>query len=65
MFPENKEQEVLTDVLKEYLTDLRSEIQFTDSGEYRNGLKEKEKVLLGILAKLERRKTAPVASDPD
>ncbi|MDH4069353.1 MAG: hypothetical protein OEV30_02915 [Ignavibacteria bacterium] len=60
MFSETKEQEILTDVLKEYLTDLRSEIQFTDAGEYRKGLEEKEKVLLGILAKMERRRTSSV-----
>jgi len=60
MNPDSREQEILTEVLKEYLTDLRSEIQFTDPGEYRRGLMEKEKVLLGILANLERKKDVPV-----
>lgn len=65
MFPDRKEQEVLTEVLKEHLTDLRTEIQFTDAGEYRKKLEEREKVLLGILAKMERRRNSPVLNKED
>ncbi len=45
---------VLTDVLKEYLTDLRTEILDTDDFKYRQGLKQKEEMLKGILEKLEQ-----------
>ncbi len=45
---------VLTDVLKEYLTDLRTEILDTDDYKYRHGLKQKEEMLKGILEKLEQ-----------
>lgn len=49
-----EELETLTEVLKEYLTDLRSEIIDTDDFEYKQGLKHKEEVLRVVLAKLER-----------
>jgi len=49
-----EELETLTEVLKEYLTDLRSEIIDTDDFEYKQGLKYKEEVLRVVLAKLER-----------
>jgi len=51
---DNAELAVLTEVLKEYLTDLRTEILDTDDFEYRQTLKEKEQVLRVILSKLER-----------
>lgn len=49
-----EELETLTEVLKEYLTDLRSEIIDTDDFEYKQGLKHKEEVLRVVLAKFER-----------
>lgn len=55
IFPDTREQKVLTEVLKEYLTDLRTEILETDDEKYRKGLEEKEEVLRGILASLEPR----------
>ena len=51
---DNAELTVLTEVLKEYMTDLRTEILDTDDYEYKQTLKEKEQVLRVILAKLER-----------
>ena len=51
---DNQELTVLAEVLKEYLTDLRTEILDTDDFEYRQTLKRKEEMLRAILAKLER-----------
>ncbi len=51
-----EELEILTEVLKEYLTDLRSEILDTDDFTYRQSLKQREEVLRVVLAKLEREK---------
>jgi hypothetical protein len=51
---DHTEIDMLQDVLKEYLTDLRSEILDTDDYDYRQGLKKKEEILRAILAKLER-----------
>jgi hypothetical protein len=50
----NDELTLLAEVLKEYLTDLRSEILDTDDYNYRQGLKEREERLKDILGKLER-----------
>ncbi len=50
----NDELAILAEVLKEYLTDLRSEILDTDDYSYRQGLKEREEALKDILGKLER-----------
>jgi len=55
IFSTPREQHILTEVLKEYLTDLRTEILDTDDEKYRKGLEEKEEVLRVILVKLERR----------
>jgi hypothetical protein len=49
-----EELTLLAEVLKEYLTDLRSEILDTDDDNYRQGLKEREEALKDILGKLER-----------
>jgi hypothetical protein len=49
---------VLEEVLKEYLTELRTEIADTDDREFREELKQKEERLRGILAKLEPAKVA-------
>ena len=51
---DSEEMAVLAEVLKEYLTDLRSEILDTDDFEYRSALKKKEELLRGILSKLEK-----------
>jgi len=59
IFSNSREQRILTEVLKEYLTDLRTEILDTEDEKYRKGLEEKELVLRGILADLEKR-SAPV-----
>jgi hypothetical protein len=45
---------MLTEVLKEYLTDLRTEILDTDDFKYRQELKQREELLKGILGKLEQ-----------
>jgi hypothetical protein len=50
----NDELDVLAVVLKEYLTDLRSEILDTDDHDYRQALKDKEEALKEVLSKLER-----------
>ena len=50
----NDELDVLIVVLKEYLTDLRSEILDTDDHNYRQALKGKEEALKEVLSKLER-----------
>ena len=50
----NEELGVLAMVLKEYLTDLRSEILDTDDHNYRQALKDKEEALKEVLGKLER-----------
>jgi hypothetical protein len=49
-----EEIETLTEVVKEYLTDLRSEILDTDGYDYKQALKHKEEVLRVVHAKLER-----------
>jgi hypothetical protein len=53
-----EELDTLTEVVKEYLTDLRSEILDTDDYTYKQMLKEKDEVLRVVLAKLEREKQA-------
>jgi len=53
IFANPREQKVLTEVLKEYLTDLRTEILDSDDEKYRKGLEEKEEILRGVLANLE------------
>ena len=51
-----EELHTLTDVLKEYLTDLRGELLDTDDAGYRQVLRNKEEVLRTLLAKFEREK---------
>ncbi len=63
IFSTPREQHILTEVLKEYLTDLRTEILDTDDEKYRKGLEEKEEVLRVILVKLERRFSAVTESE--
>jgi hypothetical protein len=50
----SQELSVLAEVLKEYLTDLRTEILDTDDFKYKQLLKQKEEALKDILAKLEQ-----------
>lgn len=50
----SEEMSVLVEVLKEYLTDLRSEILDTDDFKYRQVLKQREEALKDILGKLEQ-----------
>ena len=53
-----EELNTLTDVLKEYLTDLRGEILDTDDHDYKQALRDKEEVLRTLLAKFETEKQA-------
>ncbi len=52
---EDQEQEALVDVLKSFLSELRSEVVHTDSHAYREGLKAQEQLLKKILVKVEQR----------
>jgi len=47
-----EEAEMLNEVLKSYLSDLRMEIADTDSGFFRAGLKEKEVFLKRVIEDL-------------
>jgi hypothetical protein len=53
-----EELEIVTEVVKEYLTDLRSEILDTDDFTYKQMLKQKDEILRVVLAKFEREKLA-------
>jgi hypothetical protein len=48
-----EEAAILDEVLKEYVSDLRMEIVRTDSMDFREGLKEKQRVLKDLIRKLE------------
>lgn len=48
------EREILAQVLKSYLSDLRMEIADTDSYEFREGLKARKRVLMKVLEGLGR-----------
>ncbi len=48
-----EELDTLTGVLKEYLTDLRSELLDTEDQMYKQELRNKEEVLRVVLAKLD------------
>ena len=47
------------EVAEEWLSDLRGEIGATDSLDYREALKGKESLMLGVLERLGARVTAP------
>lgn len=47
-----KEKDMLTDVLKDYIPELRGEIASGGKREFRAELKEEKEVLTGILEKL-------------
>lgn len=53
-----EELQALTDVVKEYLTDLRGEILDTEDNRSKQELRYKEETLRVILAKLEREREA-------
>jgi|WetSurMetagenome_2_1015567.scaffolds.fasta_scaffold131855_2 hypothetical protein len=53
-----EELETVTVVLKEYLTDLRSEILETEDSASRQQLRDKDEVLRVVLAKFERERQA-------
>jgi hypothetical protein len=57
---EKREATVLSEVLKEYLTDLRTEILDAEDPSARSALEEKERTLLEILAELEKKKRSGV-----
>lgn len=46
------EQEVLTGLLEKELEDVRSELHHTQGHDYKDGLREREKIVRGLLAKL-------------
>ena len=50
---------LLREVAEEWLSDLRAEIAATDSLDYREALKGKESLMLGVLERLGARVTAP------
>ena len=47
-----EEAEVLSEILTSYLSDLRMEISHTDSGFFREGLKDKEVLLKKVIEDL-------------
>jgi hypothetical protein len=48
----DQEVELLREVLGEYVSDLRMEVADTDSMDFREGLKERERILKDILERL-------------
>jgi len=50
----NDELAVLTEVVREYLSDLRTEIHVTDSYDFKQDLKKKEHLLREVLTKLDQ-----------
>ena len=53
-----QEQRTLERILQRYLSELRNEIDHTDSREYRDGLKHEAEMLAALRAKLESREEA-------
>jgi hypothetical protein len=53
--------ELLQDIIEEYISELRMEIQETDSYDFRQGLKQKEEALKRILRTLRSGSTTPLA----
>jgi hypothetical protein len=47
-----EEAKVLAEALAEYISDLRMEISNTDSMDFREGLKERERILKSLLERL-------------
>jgi hypothetical protein len=50
----DQEAELLRDVLEEYVSDLRMEVANTESMDFREALKEKERILKGLVERLSR-----------
>lgn len=50
----DQEHEMLTQVLRSFLSELRSEVSHTDTPSFRDGLKAQEHLIKQLLAKLER-----------
>lgn len=51
------EQEALTEVLKNFLSELRNEVAHTDRATYRDHLKEQEHWIKRIVARLDQTQT--------
>lgn len=51
---DDQEQEALVEVLKSFLSELRTEVSHTDRLAYRERLKGQEQLIKKILSKLER-----------
>lgn len=49
----DQEHELLTQVLRSFLSELRSEVAHTDTPSFRDGLKVQEHMIKQLLAKLE------------
>jgi hypothetical protein len=52
----DQEAELLRNVLEEYVSDLRMEVSNTDNMDFREALKEKERILRGLVERLQRLK---------
>jgi hypothetical protein len=50
----DQEAELLRNVLEEYVSDLRMEVSNTDNMDFREALKEKERILRGLVERLAR-----------
>lgn len=50
----NQEQETLTEVLKSFLSELRTEISHTDRKAYREQLKDQDQTVRQILGRVEQ-----------
>lgn len=51
---DDQEREMLTEVLRSFLSELRSEVSHTDSHAFRDRLKVQEHLIKQILGKVER-----------
>jgi hypothetical protein len=50
----DQEAELLRNVLEEYVSDLRMEVSNTDNMDFREALKEKERILRGLVERLRK-----------
>lgn len=50
----NQEQQTLTEVLRSFLSDLRTEISHTDRKAYREQLKDQDQVVRQILSRVDQ-----------
>jgi len=51
---DEREAEVLGEILRDYISDVRMEIADTDSQEFRDDLKQRETIAKDLLGRLER-----------